>query len=164
MVKTPDTQAHSRKHRSDMDGKSQRIANLLEQLAQEIRGDPPEALRFASRELSPVEMAIMTYAERRRREQTFGGGLFGEPAWDMMLELFAAAHQDRALSTKEVTIGSASPLTTALRWLDVLENEGIIRRFPDPTDKRRTFVELTVSAYEKMNVFFGGTLNARTPN
>ena len=138
----------------------ERVADLLIQIADEIRETPDGRERIAAKHIDTQEMAAIIYSDRRRRESVFGDGLFGEPAWDMMLELFVAAGKGHTLSTKSVTLGSAVPPTTALRWLENLETEGIVRRFPDPGDKRRTCVELSVSAHAKMSEYLDETLRS----
>ena len=138
--------------------KSERIADLLMEMAREIRESPEGLDRLAKRQIDPEEMAAVVYSDRRRRDRVFGEGLFGEPCWDMMLELFVAAGKGNTLSTKSVTLGSAVPPTTALRWLENLESEGIVRRFADPDDKRRTCVELSASAHARMGEYLAETI------
>ena len=46
-------------------------------------------------------------------------------------------------STKEITAAADVPYTTALRWLDLLENVGEISRSSSDEDGRVTFIALT---------------------
>jgi len=63
-----------------------------------------------------VELARQTYDDRRRRNKIFQSEeLFGEPAWDILLDLFIAAKERRRVSVTSACIGSAVPSTTALR-------------------------------------------------
>ena len=98
---------------------------------------------------------------RRRRQDIFGKTMFGEPAWDMLLLLYA-----RDASARQ-TIGRLSDLSgttksTALRWIDYLEQEQLVRREAHPTDRRAAFVQLTqrgrdaVELYLSDKVIFGG--------
>lgn len=101
-----------------------------------------------------LELARRTYADRRRRDKLFGAGLFGEPAWDILLDLFIAAKEGKRVSVTSACIGSTVPATTALRWIAVLEANGCVVRENDPKDARRAFLHLTASAYAKMIDFF----------
>jgi len=105
-----------------------------------------------------AEFARNAYRDRRRRGEIFDdAGLFGEPAWDILLDLFIAAKERKRLPVTSACIGAAVPSTTALRWLTVLEEKGLILREHDTTDARRIFVRLSSEGYEKMVAYFAGT-------
>lgn len=102
-----------------------------------------------------AEVARSSYRERRRRGEVFSDPtLFGEPAWDIMLDLFIAAKERKRLPVTSACIGAAVPVTTALRWLTVLEDKGLIIRENDAADARRVFVRLSTDGYEKMISYF----------
>jgi DNA-binding MarR family transcriptional regulator len=90
---------------------------------------------------------------RRRREKLFGGDLFGEPAWDILLELFSAELAQKKLSVSAACYASAVPHTTALRWLGKLEDDGWITRMDDPFDGRRSWLVLTDHGSDRMRHF-----------
>jgi len=84
----------------------------------------------------------------------FGGDLFGEPAWDILLDLFIAAKEGKRISITSACIGAAAPSTTSLRWLNILEREQLIEREGDSNDLRRSYVRLTGAGYAKMIEYF----------
>jgi len=88
-------------------------------------------------------MAREIYAERRRRHKYLPADLFGEPTWDILLDLYIAHREDRRVPTTSSCIGAHVPPTTALRWLRILETRGLVEREDDGRDGRRTFVRLT---------------------
>lgn len=99
---------------------------------------------FSSRDIARhAAIAREIYAERRRRHKYLPADLFGEPAWDIMLDLYIAAREDRRVPTTSACIGAHVPPTTALRWLRILEARGLVEREDDGRDGRRTFVCLT---------------------
>ncbi|TPG20570.1 hypothetical protein EAH87_07450 [Sphingomonas koreensis] len=83
---------------------------------------------------------------RRLRDQFFQRGLFEDPAWDMLLDLFAAELEDVAVSVSSLCIAAAVAPTTALRWIAKLTDAGLLDRRPDPFDKRRAFMVLSDTA------------------
>lgn len=92
---------------------------------------------------------------RGRRNRLFGANLFGEPAWDILLELYAAECSERKLSVSGASYASATPHSTGLRWIHRLEKEGWIRRVGDPADLRRSWVELTEDSSARMRQLLG---------
>ena len=90
------------------------------------------------------------YRTRRQREKYFGDRVFGEPAWDILLDLFIHGERGQSVSVSSACIAASVPPTTALRWLDCLVDEGLIVRVPDKKDGRKVFVRLTERAKVQM--------------
>lgn len=97
-------------------------------------------------------IAREVYAVRRRRHKALPADLFGEPTWDILLDLYIAAREDRRVPTTSACIGAHVPPTTALRWLRILETRGLIEREDDGRDGRRTFVRLSRQGIESMDL------------
>jgi hypothetical protein len=87
---------------------------------------------------------------RRLRDRFFASGLFEDPAWDMLLDLFAAELEGSAVSVSSLCIAAAVAPTTALRWIARLTDAGLLERRPDPFDKRRVFMALSEAARQGM--------------
>lgn len=101
-----------------------------------------------------LALARRMYLERQLREKCLPSDLFGEPAWDILLDLYVAAKENVKISTTSACIGANVPPTTGLRWLQVLEGHGLIERECDGLDQRRIFVKLSKSGYAAMSDFF----------
>ncbi len=80
---------------------------------------------------------------RRLRAHFFRADLFADPAWDMLLDLMAARLERKQVAVSSLCIAAAVPPTTALRWLGVLTEHGLVLRVADPEDGRRVHVELS---------------------
>jgi predicted Rossmann fold nucleotide-binding protein DprA/Smf involved in DNA uptake len=126
-----------------------RIQRELDGLKSLVNG----SLSKARREPSEAEVRAVLRA-RRGREAIFGKGLFADPAWDILLELYAAALAQRRVPISELAAVAGIPLTTALRWISKLESEGLVARENDPLDGRRVWVALTRSTLPMMSSFF----------
>lgn len=92
--------------------------------------------------------------QRRLREKLFGTDLFADPAWDMMLDLYAAQLEGNEVSVSSLCIAAAVPTTTALRWIKLLSQRGWLLRSHDPGDGRRVNMHLSGSALEKLDRYF----------
>lgn len=141
-----------------MSGSDAPLRERLRELAQQLLmvADRPEAEviplrrrwqgRTGSEEYTSEwwwEQASAIYNARRLRENFLPATYFGEPGWDILLDLFMATMRGLQVSITSACIGSAVAATTALRWIDILETEELIRRQPSPVDGRRTYVVLT---------------------
>lgn len=104
----------------------------------------------------PVDEVVVRQmlASRRKRDQFFRSDLFADPAWDMLLDLLASRLSDIRVTVTSLCIASNVPATTALRWINTLEQEGLVSRLPDKLDRRRIFVELTSEAEIRLRDYF----------
>ena len=98
-----------------------------------------------------IRSAIQARARRRRH---FNPNLFADPAWDMLLELYAASLTQRRLTVSKLAERSGVPMTTALRWIGTLEKEGLIERSYDRLDGRRVFLALSPKGSSAMAAYF----------
>lgn len=130
------------------------------------KGQPVEAslasMSLAQRRRAFAEMARTTYAKRRKRSAIFGDPeLFGEPGWDILLDLYIAHAEGKPVSVSSACIGSASPPTTGLRWLGVLSEQDLVAREHDTEDQRRVLVRLTDKALEAMGEYFSSSASTQ---
>lgn len=130
-------------------------ASVLASLIGEVEGHEPAKVATGQDHPIWLELARQTYEDRRRRTKIFQSEeLFGEPAWDILLDLFIAAKERRRVSVTSACIGSAVPSTTALRWIAILEKQGLLMREADPGDARRVYVKLSARGYAAMLQYF----------
>ncbi|MCX9146634.1 winged helix DNA-binding protein [Erythrobacter sp. WG] len=93
-------------------------------------------------------------ANRQARNRFFDPALFGDPAWDMLLDLTAAHGEGGRVSVSSLCIAAGVPATTALRWITQMVESGIFVRVPDPADRRRAFIALSDKALAAMSGYF----------
>ncbi len=101
-------------------------------------------------------VAQRLYDWRRRRDALLEGPvkIFGEPAWDLLLDLFLMQAEGRQVSVTDGCIGSANPTTTAIRHIGRLELAGLVVRERDDEDRRRSWLRLTDTADCVLRRFF----------
>ena len=140
-----------------------RIADMLARLARQepprVRPDDGVGERALSYAPPPVEARPEVQAAeirrviraRRLRDKAFGDGLFEDPAWDMLLDLFAATLERAEVSVSSLCIAAAVAPTTALRWIGRLSDLGLLRREADPFDRRRALMFLSDTALGGMH-------------
>ena len=133
-----------------------RFAATLARLTAASEADAPAGSTFAAEPVVPADAMAGTVdpaeirraiRSRRMRDDLFGqAGLFEDPGWDMLLDLFAAELERRVVSVSSLCIAAAVAPTTALRWIAKLIDTGLVDRRPDEHDRRRAFVALTARA------------------
>ncbi|MBB3695426.1 PAS domain S-box protein [Sphingomonas sp. BK580] len=89
-------------------------------------------------------------AKRRLRSLYFEGEMFGEPAFDLLLDLFVQELSHRQTYTTSAAVASGAPLTTALRQITMLVERGLVCREADPVDRRRVLLRLTSAGNKQM--------------
>lgn len=104
--------------------------------------------------LPDPRMVRQIIANRQARTRFFDAELFGEPAWDMLLDLTAAHAEGVRVSVTSLCIASGVPATTALRWITQMVESGIFVRIPDPADRRRAFIILSDRSLTAMAQYF----------
>ena len=100
-----------------------------------------------------LSLAKRLFAARERRRHFLSEDLFGEPAWDMLLALFAASLSGHRMTVSHLCTASGVPPTTALRWLDTLRDKGLTRRLKNPLDGRVIFVEMEPEGRARMTAY-----------
>lgn len=91
---------------------------------------------------------------RQARKAVFASSIFGEPAWDMLLTLYVAEQEGLRLTVTRLAEQSDAPLTTAIRWIDYLDQSKLVTRRPHVHDGRVVLVELTDAARAKLESYF----------
>lgn len=135
----------------------------------EIKLPPQSSLHPHGNPISVADISALAkraYEQRRARDRVFQEPeLFGEPVWDMLLDISAAEARGECLSVTSVCIGSCVAETTALRWIKIMELRGLTCREADPRDGRRSFIKLTEDGREKLQRYFAeiDRLQAQVP-
>jgi hypothetical protein len=127
--------------------------------------EPPsnrrQAVASAGRKLDPEARALLArdwIRKRRHRDHFFPAGIFADPAWDMLLDLYAAHYEGKAVTISSLCIAASVPATTALRWVRVMIEKGWFVRIKDCQDGRRAFVHLSDPAISQLDAYFDTAL------
>lgn len=146
----------SQENRTELAKKFDELTLILAKLRRESGCDtsPKCPAQAAYPEEIAYHAAMQCIANRLARHKHFRDrDIFGEPAWDILLDLYVQDFRQKKVSIKSATIGSGVPATTALRWLSALEEMALISSYTAPGDQRRRFVRLTPEGYESMTKY-----------
>lgn len=129
-----------------------RLASMVEDRAVERAG----ASAMPTQVHAPTQLTLLARrlkGMRNRRHRLFDASLFAEPAWDMLLALYVSDGEGYRMSVGELCEQSVVPNTTALRWISILEQQGLIERQPHRLDRRIFHISLTVEGRSLMREF-----------
>lgn len=101
------------------------------------------------------------YKLRRKRDRLFIPGLFSDPAWDLLLDLYVSEKARKKICTTSACIAAGVPASTGLRWINILVQNGYLQREEDPGDARRSLVSLTATARHALETLFEDSGEAR---
>jgi hypothetical protein len=138
---------------------SEEVSRIAATLARLSAGPstPPRPLESEPRPDAPAvssETVRSVIRARRLRARYFPEDLFGDPAWDMLLDLLQAEISQLRVPVSSLCIAAAVPATTALRWIKTMVEEKVFVRRADPHDGRRVFVELAPETSQAMRRYF----------
>lgn len=122
----------------------ERMHTVLDGFLPDASGEPEEP--------SEIERAREILRLHRARVRLFSPlrTIFHNPAWDVMLQLFIAHEEGRAMTVDDLHTTSIVPAEVLKRWVRALEGEGIIARWPNVTASRGDVIALTPYAMETM--------------
>lgn len=134
------------------------LTETLSTVAAEFNDRVSRAARPDASNEEPSQTALTRYAnsllaERRIRRHFLPAELFQEPAWDMLLALFAAREERLAMNVKTLVSFSDAPATTSQRWIDHLHKLNLINRVADPVDRRRIEISLSDNGNQAMSAY-----------
>ena len=113
-------------------------------------GDPTSSRARA------LENARRAYRRRQYRRELIGSPkLFGEPAWDMLIDLYIHEREGKKVAISALCLASTISPSTALRRVNDLCAAGLIVKIEDPADGRRHFVELMPDTANRIEAYFG---------
>lgn len=129
------------------------VARAVAPLAPKVRDDGggrvlQPSSGYAPDSASPADLEFVRamLRARRLRGEHLPADLFADPAWDILLDLLAARLERKQVTVSSLCVAAAVPPTTALRWIGVLAERGLLVRAVDRTDRRRAFVDLSDAA------------------
>ena len=106
-----------------------------------------------------VRTAYAILLRRRQRYEEFHPRMFGEPAWDMLLELYVRETSGSSSTAEHLQLASGTAPSTAGRWLQYLAEEGLIARRNRPLNGGGILVELTDHGREALDQYLTSILN-----
>ena len=106
-------------------------------------------------DLDRISLARSISAARRRLNDHLEASLFANPGLDIMLFLFAEGADGATVTTNACCAAAGVPRTTALRWIKLLQDRGLVHGSDDISDRRVTMLALSTVGRETIRLWLG---------
>ncbi|WP_373488997.1 winged helix DNA-binding protein [Blastomonas sp.] len=113
----------------------------------------PDTAAASPEPLSEIPVVMREQQINRLRSETFADLKLRNALWDMLLELLVADTSGQQLSMSDLCARSEAPESTALRLIHQLREKSYVNLAPDRSDRRRTYVALTLKGKACFGVF-----------
>lgn len=132
------------------------MSNRFQITALTKRLDPPVIReRSATADVAPTAPELQTFVQmllkfQHNKTKFFDPSVLSGPAWEILLDITEASMRGESVPASSASATTLVPLSTALRHVNNLVDAGLVRKWTDPTDKRRTLLELEPHALTAM--------------
>lgn len=93
---------------------------------------------------------LLKWSRIKAEHLNLGTGLFSDSCWDMCLDIYICDLRNEQITVSSVAHSSGIPMTTAMRYINVMSEEGLLKKTPNPSDNRMVFVSTTPSCKERV--------------
>lgn len=130
------------------------MANRFQITALSKRLDPP-VVQADNEDAEPTHDDLQGFIRmllkfQHNKSKFFDAAVLNGPSWEIMLDLAEASLRGEPVPASSASATTLVPLSTALRHVNNLVEAGLVRRWTDPKDKRRTLLELQPHAKAAM--------------
>jgi hypothetical protein len=136
----------------DIEEVARRVVGPVEMLPPEVWGTLATGVAGFARQL---------WWERRLRTRYFPADLFAEPAWDILLYLYASEAEGESVTVGSACRAASVPSTTGLRFLNSMVERRFLSRVTPGRGGRATSIELAPAARLKMAKLLGEIYSGR---
>jgi DNA-binding MarR family transcriptional regulator len=98
---------------------------------------------MAGADAALTDLARSIVISRRKLSDRLDPALFANPGMDILLFLFAEGINGATVTTNACCAAAGVPRTTALRWIKLLQERGLVEGSDDASDRRVTMLGLT---------------------
>ncbi len=99
--------------------------------------------------------AETTMRRRILRDQLLGASdHFGEPAWEILLDLFIHETKGQPLSMSALCVTAKIPTSSAMKLIQRMCDDGILERSQDIADGRRSLINIAPHVVHRLRAYF----------
>lgn len=104
---------------------------------------PPSELRARAEH-------CLQWGRLKSRTLDIGNGLFSDSCWNMCLDIYICGLKDEQVTVSAVAHSSGIPMTTAMRYINVMVDQRLLEKSQNPDDNRMIFVTVSPEYQERI--------------
>ncbi|MEW4466485.1 helix-turn-helix domain-containing protein [Parasphingorhabdus sp. JC815] len=94
---------------------------------------------------------LLKWSQFKTNMLNFGSGLFADSCWNMCLDTYICDLKGKEITVSSIAHGSGIPMTTAMRYINVMVEEGLLVKSPNPSDNRMIFLSTSAACKDKIS-------------
>lgn len=79
-----------------------------------------------------------------------GNGLFADSCWNMCLDIYICGLKEEQVTVSSIAQSSGIPMTTAMRYINVMVEQGLLEKSANPSDNRMVFIAVSHECRSKI--------------
>ena len=107
---------------------------------------------FDDVELINRAKSLLQWSRFKAQTLNLGSGLFSDSCWDMCLDIYICDLKDEKITISSIAHSSGIPMTTAMRYINVMTEEGLLEKSSNPSDNRMVFISTSEDCKEKISM------------
>ncbi len=128
---------------------------ILDKKLSESGGSSDSEQIARSRKLPPSDLMAraeqcLQWGRLKSRTLDFGNGLFSDSCWNMCLDIYICGLKDEQVTVSAIAHSSGIPMTTAMRYINVMVEQGLLEKSQNPDDNRMIFVTVSPEYQERI--------------
>ena len=136
-------------------GAAHYVQDLVGRISPKAKDDDED---FFSSEYSLTDEELLYIAEahleaRQARNHFFPAHLFGEPVWDILLEMYVAEKKGYSINAQSASMATNAGEAVGLKAVHTLHSTGFVQRVADRFEPAKTNLELTPKAKDAMELW-----------
>jgi IclR helix-turn-helix domain len=94
---------------------------------------------------------MLRWSRFKTKTLDLGAGLFSDSCWNMCLDIYICDLKREQITVSSIAHSSGIPMTTAMRYINVMVEEGLLEKSPNPSDNRMIFISTSEICRDKIS-------------
>lgn len=94
---------------------------------------------------------LLRWSRLKAETLNLGSGLFADSCWNMCLDVYICDLKGNKITVSSIAHSSGIPMTTAMRYINVMAEEGLLEKSPNPSDNRMIFISSSATCKDKIS-------------